>query len=216
MHYALKVGLFFVCALAIEPAAASADDGALAGAYQKLVAQAEAGRPVDFRALREAYASSPNYDPYGLKTTGLRGAMLQAFAEHDCGEAVARAKAVIDLDFVQIDAHLVSALCYGNSGNAVAERRERTIAEGLVVSILDSRDGRSPQTAFDVVAIDEEYAILNVLQLDRKMQTLIDQDGHSYDRFDAIVKKTGEKETVFFNIDRLVHYFGRERRSGEK
>src|SRR5487761_1332736 len=109
MHYALKVGLFFVCALAIEPAAASADDGALAGAYQKLVAQAEAGRPVDFRALREAYASSPNYDPYGLKTTGLRGAMLQAFAEHDCGEAGARAKAVIDLDFVQIDAHLVSA-----------------------------------------------------------------------------------------------------------
>jgi uncharacterized protein DUF4919 len=187
------------------------------GNYQQMIAEAKSGKAsIDFRALREAYANSPDYDPYGLKIASSRDAMMEAYERKDCRTALDRAQEILAVDFVQIYAHFVSALCYGDAGDTAAETFERKIADGLVQSILGSGDGKRPSTAYEVVALDEEYFILDLLELDAGMQALIRDDGHSYDRIDAVASHTGQKRTIFFNVDYLLGALDRELKSGTK
>lgn len=195
----------------------TAPANAAPGDYQQMIAEAKSGNAsIDFRALRDAYANSPNYDPYGLKIASPRDAMMEAYERNDCHTALVRAQEILAVDFVQIDAHFVSALCYGAAGDIAAESRERKIADGLVQSILSSGDGKSPATAYEVVELDEEYILLGVLELDARMQALVRDGGHSYDLIDAVASRTGQKRTIFFHVDYVLGALDRELKSGTK
>jgi hypothetical protein len=181
--------------------------------YDELVARAKAGdADVDYLALRNAYAESPNYDPYGSKLRGLENEMLDAYRRADCAAVLAKAESIVAVDFVHLDAHLLAGLCQGKLGNDEAMRSERRIARGLIDSILHSGDGKSEETAFAVVQIAEEYSVLRVLGLRPSNQALVHAQGHSYDRFDAKSSDTGQEVVVFFNIDRPLAVLERELR----
>ncbi len=65
---------------------------------------------------------------------------------------------------------------------------------GLVESVLASGDGKSPQTAFTVISVGEEYAILRALNLRVESQALI--EGH----IDALtVEGEHGESTIYFN-----------------
>ncbi len=56
--------------------------------YDELVARAKTGDAnVDYLALRNAYAESPHYDPYGSKLGELQSEMFQAYRRGDCSAA---------------------------------------------------------------------------------------------------------------------------------
>lgn len=63
-----------------------------------------------------------------------------------------------------------------------------------ITRILNSGDGKSYQTAYEVYNVDEEYQLLEYLKLNPKMQTLILFEGQYYD-----VLHDGEK-AVYFKI----------------
>jgi hypothetical protein len=199
--------------LSVSASSAQAPQQHEAASYDELVARAKAGDAnVDYLALRNAYAESPGYDPYGSKLREPEREMLDAYGRGDCAVVIAKAESILAVNFVHAEAHLAAGLCHGKLGNEEAMRRERTIVRGLIDSILTSGDGKSEQTAFVVVQIAEEYTILKVLGLRRVTQALIHAQGHSYDRFETKSNDTGQEGGVFFNIDRLLAVLDRELR----
>src|SRR6266705_5642230 len=64
--------------------------------YDELVARAKTGDAnVDYLALRNAFAESPNHDPYGGNLRGLQNDMQDAYRRADCAAVVAKAGSIL-------------------------------------------------------------------------------------------------------------------------
>ena len=171
--------------------------------YDDYVAQVKAGKlDIDYTAFRMAYTASPKYEPYGA-ARALIGQIKKAYVAGDCPAAMAHAKEVLEVNFVQIDAHMVTASCLKKMGNEEEARRAHAVFIGLVRSVLGSGDGKSPETAFVVIGIDEEYAVMAALSLTLVRQALINHGGSAYDRLEVKRRDSDELVTLYFNVDRL-------------
>src|ERR1700761_3553590 len=74
------------------------------GHYQALLASAKANAPnVDWGELRLAYASRPSFRVFAQSAA--KRQMMQAANGNDCADALKTAKAVIEEDYVDPDAH---------------------------------------------------------------------------------------------------------------
>jgi hypothetical protein len=176
-----------------------------AASYEELVAQAKQGGSVDYAALRAAYADSQSYDPYNTAIATLRGPMQKAFAESDCESAIRQGEAILEKNYVFIDAHVILDTCHRRLGQTVPSERHKAVARGLIRAILSSGDGKTPETAFAVISVSEEYTIIGVRGARRVQQALINKDGHAYDLM-TVQNRSGEKEQLYFNIDRVMRW----------
>jgi hypothetical protein len=169
--------------------------------YDALVAAAKRGEQVDWRAMRFAYAASPDFDVFGVRTQPLRQAMAQDFAAEDYAAALADARRITAIDFVDIDAHMISEFADRKLGRDAAATREAWTAMGLLQSI-ETGDGKSEATAFAVIAVAEEYSLMRALGLEVKSQALVQDGGHAYDVLQA-TDKSGATASYYFLIDRI-------------
>jgi hypothetical protein len=192
----------FVLALGARVPQARAADAASEARYQALLAGAKAGQPVDWRALRFAYADSTEFDLSGTGAEDTRKAMYAALSSGDFKGALAKAQALIDADYVNIEAHLAADRAYHGLGQADAAAREQAIAVGLLKSI-QTGDGKSPATAFTPITVAEEYVLMGARGRKVVRQALISRDGHSYDALDT-VKDGGDPRTFYFQIDKVL------------
>jgi uncharacterized protein DUF4919 len=168
--------------------------------YDALLEKVKAGdATVSFKDLRMAYAESQSYSPYG--DSAARNSMLAALKDKDYDKALGYAETILKQKYVDIFAHLVSSLAYGELKNTERAKYHHGIVEGLVQSILKSGDGKSLETAYVVIATDEEYALFNVLGMKVVTQSLVHDKDHSYDKMDAVDRKTNQTATFYFNID---------------
>jgi hypothetical protein len=170
-------------------------------AYQALLAQAKTNAPnVDWQALRIAYAQRPGFRV--VPQSAAKRDMFLAAQRSDCAAALPAAKAVMAETYVDADAHLVAAFCEENAGDAAAAALDRDIGHGLIASI-ETGDGLSPDAAFTVIDVDEEYSVLRALGLHMSQQTLQSSGGHFYDAIAATDDK-GLATTYYFLVDRVV------------
>ncbi len=79
---------------------------------------------------------------------------------------------------------------------------KRAKAQGLMQSILSSGDGRSPETAYQVINVIEEYEVLAELDLKRKTQTVLEVGARNYDVL-VCRSKARRKLTLYFDITRF-------------
>lgn len=177
---------------------------ALAADYDELVAQAKQGK-VDYAALRLAYADSNAYDAYNGDLMTLRGPLQKAFAEGDCPSVINHGDAILDKNYVYIDAHIVLDVCHRRLGQTERADHHRKAAHGLLQAIAATGDGKTPSTAFMVISVGEEYTFLMTLGLRKVQQALISKDGHSYDLITA-QNRSGGSEQVYFNVDRVLRW----------
>ena len=169
--------------------------------YEALLARAKSGDPtLDYRALRDAYAASPHYQPYGGDTDDARTTMIKSFNAQDCATALPAADKV--LDAIYITAHLVNGRCFEMAGDNPKADFHRAIAHGLMDSIVASGDGKTEKTAFLVVTINEEYDVLSALRWRLVGQALINDDGHAFDKMEVKSATSAETATLYFQIDR--------------
>jgi hypothetical protein len=168
--------------------------------FAALVADAEAGRSVDYGALRAAYPYTTSWDPYGKKTDTVLEQAVAAQKGGDCTSALDKLDQVIKTDFTIDGAHALRADCLGKDRGAV----ENAIADGLIHSLMDSGDGAGERTAYVVVTMREERDVL----INRHIQTKTRQinirgdDGHYYDRVEGVSLKKGaaESRTLYFDV----------------
>jgi hypothetical protein len=187
--------------LLVSSAAAVAADDANSK-YQDFLKAAKSGQPVDWQAFRFAYAETANFDVTGMKSAATRKAMNEALRANDYAAAIVQANLILEENYVDIDAHVVSDIANTKLGNTDEAKKQHAIAIGLLRSIRTG-DGKTPETAFTVITVHEEYSLIGVLGLRRQQQAVIANAGHNYDVLD-VIDKDGVGQTLYFQIDHVL------------
>lgn len=156
---------------------------------------------VDFKELRLAYTETPEYSPYGSDREARRN-MFASLNAKEFEQALEPAGKILAKNFVDLNAHFVSYVANRELGRSEKATFHKFMFDGLMKSITGHGDGKTAETAFVVISTDEEYVLFNFLGLRPAGQSLINQNGHSYDRMTANDPKTNESVVYFFNIDK--------------
>ncbi|NWG18578.1 MAG: DUF4919 domain-containing protein [Chloroflexi bacterium] len=182
--------------------------------YEKLLAEAQQNPgKCDFLALRMAYTRSPLFNPY-LNTANIPMALRQAVQQDDQNLIGAGLQRVLQEDYLDIETHIVAYNFYQQSGRTAKADYHGAFARGLLASIMRV-NGRTFETAFEVISIREEYAVMGVLGLRVTMQRKATHAGKNYDILTAKHPQTGEDLDFYFNIDRMRSYWNISRAAKE-
>jgi|GEM_PF-1463182 len=104
---------------------------------------------------------------------------------------------ILEIDFTDIRFHMMKA--YAMKANGKDFEFHKIMVQRLEESILASGDGKSPETAFHVAQVKEEYAILNSFGLQVTSQSLSHMGNHSFDVMEC-QSKDGKNYTIYFDI----------------
>ncbi len=133
--------------------------------------------------------------------------MIKAFNDKQYDTALKNAQSILNKNYIDIDSHLVSQAIYKEMNNSDKSDFHGFVAAGLVKSILDSGDGKSPETAYLVIDVREEYVIMWDLGFKLERQFLMETNNHSYDKMDVIKPETGETAVLYFNVDIPLNWY---------
>lgn len=173
--------------------------------YRTLVQRVMGGDfTVDFRSLRLACMKSSHCEPRGTKED--LGAMNSAEQNHQLNRVVEIAGKLIERGFVNLEAHATSAAAYAEMNEPAKAKFHRDVTTALTRSIFDSGDGKTKESAFEVICDREEYVMMAALGLpyfgSSVSKTRVAADGpHTYERWEVRNPETGQNAVVFFNID---------------
>jgi hypothetical protein len=134
-----------------------------------------------------------------------------ALAQKNYEEVLKIADSVLAKNFVEVNAHMAAQIAYQETGNAERAQFHKFMADGLLNSIKSTVDGKSPQTAFEVISINEEYGLMRSMKLRPVGQSLMMDKGHSYDAIKVIDPQTNQESTLYFNIDRPFKWESRKK-----
>ena len=169
--------------------------------YATLLATLKAGNTnIDYTRLRLSYVDSPQ-SRKARDTTAAEKAMFAALDAKDYPKALHSAETVLDSEYVNIDAHYVASVANRELGAADKAEFHRTVFRGLIDSVRNSGDGKSPATAWVVISVNEEYVLLRALNCKPSGQSLVQQNGHSYDVMKCSGNDDGKESTLYFNAD---------------
>ena len=179
-------------------------DAAEQASYDALVGELKAGNTaIDYQALRFARAELPGYNPYDALADPDKGDLIRAMAANDADRVAAIANDIVARDYTDIDAHAALSTVLERSGRRDEAAFELAVANGLLSSIEQSGDGTTPETAFVVVGIAEEYSFLGARGVQVARQSLIQTDRGPVDALEVVNPTTNERSTIYFNVSRL-------------
>jgi hypothetical protein len=151
--------------------------------------------------LRLSYAASDAYSPYNSDVGDLRVQCIEQMDKKDYAKVIELAGRGLLKDQYNIQLLILQAAAYRATGEIEKAERARVQWFGLVDSILNSGDGRSFDTAFRVISVDEEYAVLMVLRLEPGSQKLVEHNGSEFDVLTVKDTRSGDGAELYFNID---------------
>ena len=120
------------------------------------------------------------------------------------GDVAKLAYDILERDYTSIAAH--AALSQNLSIYPTVREFHGAVRNALVKSIVNSGDGKSPETAMYVIGFAEEYEALQELGLTQESQRLEQKNNRHYDVF-AARDSTGEKRDVYFAVDEFYGMF---------
>lgn len=165
-----------------------------------------------YKKMRYDFASSTNYNAYSIQiiVKGLIDDGMAAWNTGDIVNTVMKFQEAIDICPISIEAHRRLADTFEiviedaeeedvKNDFRILEKKHREIADGLVSSILKSGTGKSPETAYEVISIPEEYMTLFYLGLFAYEQSFIEENGKFFDLMEAKDSTDGIHE-VYFDV----------------
>ncbi len=126
-----------------------------------------------FLQLRLAYAKTPTFHASWISNPD-RTALLKLYDEGKPADFIAKSTAWLKQCPVDAKVHMMLANLLLKSGDNDGGIFHRLMFYGLATSIVASGDGKTAKTAYKVIAVDEEYTILNYIGADLKRQSLQD------------------------------------------
>lgn len=163
---------------------------------------------VDFARLRKLQTQVDSYKPYGADVEDHPLALL---GNGNVDGALMLAKQILAVSYLDLEAHTAAARIADKRGDKAAAAHHQYVLQGVFDSILKSGDGKTPETAYVVIAISEEYALMAHLGFQVAGQSLLNDDaGHSYDLIRGINPQTKATREVYFNIDAMMGALGEE------
>jgi Domain of unknown function (DUF4919) len=128
---------------------------------------------VDFAGLRALYGERRDFYEICEQDRPLETFFKLTGAQR-WEELLAASQAWVEACPVDIDAHLFSGMALSKLGRVAESEEHRRWYRGLVESVLASGDGDSPETAYVVISVPEEYAVLRALGLRFQEQSLLE------------------------------------------
>ena len=194
--------LFLACLLLMPLSKALANQAE--DKYQALLKAAQADpAKADWQALRFAYSETPEFKIYADPSVPERRVINDAFEAGDYSKILDSAKLIIARDFANVEAHRIASVAYKHLNNLTQYETEKAIADGLAKSIMTG-DGFTPQTAYTVISVAEEYELLYSRGFSVRRQVLLKIDGHSFDVLSTVDIIGDKTQDYYFQIDRVL------------
>ena len=196
-------------AVAVSPTVAKDQE------YLAMVADATAGKDIDYQKLRDLYIQTSFYDPYGGAQAiyyMLQRAGQQVVYEQSA-EAMQEYNTLLAQHFAHFRSHM-QALDMIDKGHLPATDKpfHQKAMASIVASIVATGDGKTPETAFRVIDPAEETMLLKTyFHFTLDSQEFRQQTGHFWDVLNYTNPNTKETGHLFFNVDQIL---GAPRRPG--
>ena len=167
---------------------------------------------INFTELRMLFAKLPEYNPYRdlIKLREKENAMWKAYKDGKLKEALKLGNEILEKNYLRSMTHFILARVYEQSNNPEKQKFHDEVFFQLVRSIIESGDGKTPETAMTVISIEEEYTVLDVLGFEQEFQELVNKNGKWFDHLQARNHKTGESRDFWFDINLFYGLAGKE------
>jgi hypothetical protein len=197
-----KNSIFIVCISLLFQIGAAAQEYPVKVSYDTLLERVRKQDPeVNFQELRLAYTETKQYNPYG-GSLDARDAMFALLNAKEYEKAVVASEKILSSNYLDINSHFVAYVANRNLKHAEKADYHKYVFLNLLKSISTSGDGKTMETAFLVISVDEEYALLNFMELQPVGQQKVEENGHNYDKMTAKDPKTKKISTYYFNVDK--------------
>lgn len=148
-------------------------------------------------------ATRPDYNPYKMaKIDALREAFEKDTpSKEDWEKAAKEIDKELETDPTNIRFHLYKQLIYSNLYGPNSEKTvdARYQVAVLLSAVISTGDGSSKELAFHVINVSDEYGIMELFGFSPTMQSLVEDNGQSYDVIDLKENQYGLK-SMYFNI----------------
>src|SRR6202046_2280753 len=205
LYVALLLGCLFVARpipAQSVPSSQGADQSQSNDEYADMLTRLRNGDMfMDLRAFRVAEALKSGPHASKLETEE-RAAFRNIAASGDWTGALNSAKRALERNYASPIAQYDAMAAYQALGKTVEAAAHEKILNALLDSIRQFGDGKSPETAYLVVTVQEEYIFLNrVLHARATSQTWGRKGGHFYDRLSVLDSTTDQIQYLWFNAD---------------
>lgn len=167
--------------------------------YTDLVNLCLSGEEINYTELRLTYTQSDYYNVHGSDTASRIKDLYRSESYEEAGDLIHQnvTKHLGEFNFVYYSILVFNKLEDDRAGFF------RKILWEIMDSIEESGDGLTEETAYFVISVDEEYIFMNIKNIDHKTQSLIENNGHTFDMFDIVPNDNYNSEVIYFNIDKV-------------
>lgn len=179
--------------------------------YSVMVRKLESGQTqIDYRGFRESFLRSKQFLVASAKSSELdqlQAALPALMSQSKYLEVIRTTKKILSIDYTNMRAHKVLQQTYKILKDEANRQKYHDIEFGLLGSIVKNGDGKSCKTAWPVIQIEEEYFILEMMDVKLVQQT-VENEGGLCDKMEVSSDKG--KTIYYFDIVKLMD--GRKRR----
>lgn len=172
--------------------------------FSDYIKKLEAGETnIDYQDFRFSFLKSEQFTIAQSKLKEFDSLKRQMYVQMNAAnhqEVIQITKKLLSIDYTNMKAHKILRQTYKIIGDTVNAAKYKTIQFGLMNSILQKGDGRSCETAWPVIQVEEEYFILEMVGAKLREQTLV-EDGGICDKMEF--KAEGKNKTYFFEVSKV-------------
>jgi hypothetical protein len=172
--------------------------------FSDYIKKLEAGETnIDYQDFRFSFLKSEQFTIAQSKLKEFDSLKRQMYVQMNAAnhqEVIQITKKLLSIDYTDMKAHKILRQTYKIIGDTVNAAKYKTIQFGLMNSILQKGDGRSCETAWPVIQVEEEYFILEMVGAKLNGQTLV-EDGGICDKMEF--KAEGKNKTYFFEVSKV-------------
>ena len=155
---------------------------------------------VDFDELRRIYVKTEFYAPYSSTERKDTANMNEGINEEDWGNCLEFATRILSYSYISLDAHYGAMICSRNNNDTQAGDFHESVLDGLLESIWESGDGRSPETAFFCTSLQERWAFLGMHGLVYNVKDLEVHDGLYFDVVHVTSLADSSQFKLYFDV----------------
>ena len=171
--------------------------------FSKYVQQLENGQTeIDYTDFRNSFLESKQFSNKGTNYDSLKKQVYFEIKNKNYQGVIKLTKAMLSIDYTSMFAHKYLQQTYKILGDTINRNKYHDIELGLLYSITKSGDGKTCETGWHVIQIEEEYFILNMIGASLQEQSLINSGKNNCDK---MVVKTEEDETktYYFEVNKV-------------
>lgn len=171
--------------------------------YSEYVKQLESGKlDIDYVDFRNSFLESKQFSKKGTNYDSLKKQIFVEIKNKNYQGVINLTKAMLSIDYTSMFAHKYLQQTYKILGDTTNRNKYHDIEFGLLYSITRSGDGKTCETGWHVVQIEEEYFILNMLGANLQKQSTSSGGKNNCDKMDVMTEER-ETRTYYFEANKI-------------